>query len=482
MRAKQLTLYLVLAGGTVGALLTSLVLHILWPDFRWHHEPLHSTMEAIGGLAAIAMAIVLFQRCKEPAGRKFESLSIGFLGMGLVEGFHAMAPPGNAFVLLRNVASLVGSVGFGLVWFLDSGQVTAGRKWLPWGVVAGALAFGIWTLAFPEQIPEMIRNGEFTPTAVAPQSLACLFFLAATLRFLLDYRGSGKSEDYLFASLALMFGLAELVFIYSVPWDTRWWFWHLLRLMACLLVLGYVGRGYLVVLSTLKDSLAQTKHAEMTLRQSEQQLRQVLDERERMAQDLHDGSIQAIYATGLSLERCRRLITTDPNEVIRLLGEAIADLKLVIRDLRGYIVGREPPIANGRELEAALAALVRSMERPHQLQFKLHVNPVAADRVTPEQAAHLVAVAREAMSNSLQHAAARTGRISLQLHKDWVRLLVEDDGIGFQAASAQERGHGLKNMEARARRLGGRLEVLSEPGQGTRVVFDLAQEPVHASA
>lgn len=482
MLARPSGLYLGLLGGSAAALATSLGLHVVWPNVRWHHEPLHSTLEAIGGLAAIAMAIVLFQRRKDPAGNKHAALSMGFLGMGLLELFHAMSPPGNAFVLLRNVASLVGSVGFGLVWFLGPKPIALRRRWLPWGVVAGALAFGTWAITFPEDIPEMIRNGAFTPTAVAPQSLACLLFLAATLRFLLDYRLTGKSEDHLFASLALMFGLAELVFMYSVPWDSLWWFWHLLRLMACLLVLAYIGRGYFAMISSLQDSLAQTQQAEMTLRRSEQQLRQVLDEREQMAQNLHDGSIQAIYATGLSLERCRRLITTAPNEVTRVLGEAIADLKVVIRDLRGYIVGQEPSVGNGRELEAALAALVQSMDRPHQLQFMLQVNPVAAARVTPEQAIHLVAVAREAMSNSLQHAAARTGRISLELHQDLVRLLVEDDGIGFKAPSVQERGHGLKNMEARARRLGGRLEVVSEQGRGTRVVFDLAQEPVHASA
>lgn len=439
-------------------------------------------MEALGGLAAVAMAVVLLQRHGEPAGRKFRTLAVGFLGMGLLEEFHAIAQPGDGFVLLRNVASLAGGVGFGLVWLVHSAPVPSGRTWLPWGVAIGALAFGAWTFAFPERIPTMIRNGEFTPTAVAPQSLACLLFIAATLRFLLDYRQSGRSEDYLFASLALMFGLAELVFMYSVPWDIRWWFWHLLRLTACLLVLGYIGLGYLLMISDLKGSLAQTKLAEETLRRSEQQLRQVLDERERMAQDLHDSIIQSIFAVGLSLERCQRLIATGPKEVVKQLEAAIADLKLVIRDLRGYIVGLEPPISCGRELEAVLTSLVRSMEGSHRLRFILRVDPLAADRVTPEQAAHLLSVAREATSNSLRHSAARTGTISLQLHGGIVRLVIEDDGVGFHAEAAQERGHGLKNMKARARRLGGRLEVMSEPGRGTRVVFDLPQEPTHASA
>ena len=407
MRIKPFLSYVLLACGIVGALLTSLALRALWPEWRWHQEPLHSTMEAIGGLASIAMAIVLFQRRDKPDDRTFQAMALGFLGMGILEGFHAIAEPGNGFVLLRNMASLAGGVGFGLVWLSDSQRDGLGKPWLPWMVTAGAFAFGAWALAFPEQIPEMIRNGEFTPTAVAPQSLACLLFFAAAIRFLLDYRESGKPEDYLFASLALLFGLAELVFMYSVPWDNRWWFWHLLRLTACLMVLWYVSRGYLRMISDLKVSLAQTKRTEETLRQSEQQLRQALDERERIAQDLHDSSIQSIFAIGLSLERCRRLIATDSKDVVKQLGAAIADLKAVIRDLRGYIVGLEPPIANGRELEAALASLVANIEGSHQIHVRLEVNPLAADRVAPEQAAHLLSIAQEALSNSLRHSAAQ---------------------------------------------------------------------------
>jgi signal transduction histidine kinase len=475
MRVKPSSLYLLLPCAAIGALLASIALHHLWPEWRWHQEPFHSTMEALGGLAALAMAGVLLLRREEPGGGKLLALGSGFLGMGLLEAFHAAASPGNGFVLLRNVASLAGGLGFGLVWMAVPGRPASRLTWLPWIVAAGASTFGIWTLSFPEQLPEMIRNGEFTPTAVAPQSLACLLFFAAVPRFLLDFHESGPPEDYLFAALALMFGLAELVFMYSVPWDVRWWFWHLLRLMACLLVLGYVGRGYLLMISDLKGSLAQTKQAETTLRQ-------VLDDRERIAQDLHDGSIQSLFAIGLGLERCRRLAATEPAEVMAQLGAAIADLKLVIRDLRGYIVGLEPPVANGREMEAALVELVRSMDNPSQLHFALQIDPSAADRVTSEQAAHLLAVAREAMSNSLRHSSARTGALSLHLHDGQVRLVVEDDGVGFQAETVRERGHGLKNMAARARRLGGRFEVRSGPGQGTTVIFELSQEPSRASA
>ncbi len=429
----------------------------------------------------MTMATVLLHKHDGPATEKYHALAAGFLGMGILEEFHAVSQPGNGFVLFRNLASLAGGAGFFLAWRSRPQDSGSERRWLPWVIATGALSLGTWFLIFPEQVPEMVRNGEFTPTAIAPQSLACLLYLAATGRFLLERRRSGQSEDALFASLALLFGLAEFVFMYSIPWDNRWWFWHSLRLMACLLVLGYIGRGYVQVIFDLKTSLSQTIHAKETLRQSEEQLRRVLGERERMAQDLHDSTIQSLFAIGLNLERCQRLASTNPQDLATQLSTAIAGLKVVIRDLRGYILGLEPAILNGRALEAALASLVSDMNHSRELHFQLQVNPLAADRLTSEQAAHLLPIAREAMSNSLRHSAAQTGTLSLQLYDGTVRLTVEDDGVGFDAATVQKHGHGLHNMETRARTLGGRLEVLSEPGHGTRITCDLPQEPHDAA-
>ncbi|HLZ33489.1 MAG TPA: sensor histidine kinase [Nitrospira sp.] len=469
-------LYLVLTVCSIGALLASTVMHAMWPDWREHHEPLHSTIEAVGGLVAIAMAMVLLHTHDESTAGKYRVLAAGFLGMGILQEFHAIARPGNEFVLFRNLASLAGGIGFLLVWRSHTQAGESERRWHSWAMAAGALSIGTWFLMFPQQIPEMVRNGEFTPTAVAPQSVACILFLLGTARLLLDYRRSGRSQDALFASLALLFGLAELVFMYSVPWDNRWWFWHSLRLIACLLALGYIGRSYFHVTSDLRASLAQTIQAKETLGQSEGQLRQMLGERARMAEDLHDSTIQSLFAVGLNLERCQRLVSTTHHDVGIQLGTAVAALKAVIRDLRGYILGLEFPISNGRALEAALASLVADMNHASQLHFRLRLSPEAADRLTPEQAAQLLPIAREAMSNSLRHSSAHAGTLSLQLHDGFVRLIVEDDGVGFDAATVQRHGHGLKNMERRAKTLSGRLEVVSSAGQGTRIVCDLPQE------
>jgi signal transduction histidine kinase len=475
MLNQPFALYLLATVCSVGALLAGTALHVMWPDWRWEHEPLHSTIEAVGGLVAIAMAMVLLHTNDKGTADKYGALAAGFLGMGILEEFHAIARPGNAFVLFRNVASLAGGTGFLLAWraHLSGGELE--RRWLPWRSAIAALGIGTSCLMFPQYIPEMVRNGEFTPTAVAPQSVACLLFLFAAAHFLWDYRRSSRSEDALFASLALLFGLAEFVFMYSIPWDNRWWFWHSLRLIASLLALGFIGHRYFQMTSDLQTSLAENIQAKETVSQSEGQLRQILSERERMAQDLHDSTIQSLFAIGLNLERCQRLVSTAHHEVATQLGTAVAGLKGVIRDLRGYILGLESPISNGRALEAALTSLVNDVNNSSQLHCLLHISPEAAERVTPEQAAQLLPIAREATSNSLRHADAHTISLSLQLHDGAIRLMVEDDGVGFDAATVHSHGHGLKNMQKRARAVGGRFEVKSDPGHGTRIECLLPQ-------
>jgi len=465
---------LVLVSIIAGALLASLAVQLVWPQSRWINFQLHSVMEALGGLAAVVLAFVLLQRKQEPGGGKFELLAMGFLGMGLLEEFHAVAPPGHGIVLLRSLASLIGGIGFALVWLPDAERSRIWARWMPGAIAVGSFAVGLWTLASSE-LPLMMRDGEFTATAIAPKSLACMLFIAGATRFLRDFQRFGRSEDYHFACLGFLFGAAELMFTYSTIWGSSWWFWHGLRLLTYFFVLGYVSRDYLRIVSELTGALTQTRRAE-------ERLRKALDDRERLARDLHDGIIQSVYAIGLSLAECRRLLVKDTQQAITQLGEAITDLNVVIRDVRNYISGLEAEIMSGKELETAMAGLVRAMTGDHALRFSLQVDPEAADRVTPSQAANLLSITKEAMSNSLRHSNGRNGLVSLRLENGFVRLTVEDDGTGFNPRDTTDHGHGhgLRNIQARAHELGARCEVVSVTGQGTRVVLEIPLEVTHA--
>lgn len=478
MRPKLLPLHIPMAAIGAGSLIMSLWLGSQFSTWRWQQEPLHSAVEAIGGLAAIAMGVVLLQRT-DPVGIRLYPVAGGFLGMGLLEIIHAVAEPGNAFILLRSIASLVGGIGFTLIW-LPSDKALANPRVLISMMAAGSLGFGLWALVSPERIPPMIRDDAFTPTALTLQGFACMFFAASAYRFSFDYRQAGHAEDALFATLAFLFALAEVMFVYSTVWDSRWWFWHGVRLIAYLLVLGSMVQAYRRMLLELQRALAQTTRAEETARLSEEQLRSVLEMRERMAQDLHDGIIQSLFALGLNLERCGRLVAKNPNAAVEQLGSSSGGIKSIIRDLRAYITGLEPAMTNGQDLGSVLASLANTMEASAELRCRIEVDPAVAARMTEEQARHIVHIVREAVSNSVRHGKARNELVSLQWHDERARLIVEDDGNGFNPNLANGEGEGLKNMAARANRLGARFEVRSQLGQGARLVFDIPVEGMHA--
>jgi len=268
MKIKNLILYLVLFVITIGSILICVALHDLWRDWRLVNEPLHSTMEALGALAAIFMAILLFERKQEEYNGKLLFLAIGFLSMGLLGVFHALISLGRGFVLLYSMSNLVGGLCFALIWLpwhlLD--RDGAWKRWLPWIVVIGSLFFLIWTLIARETLPVMVRDGKFTGTAVWINLLAGVFFLAAAGRLLLDFHHSKKMEFYLLGCMAVLLGTTGLMFRYSSIWGSSWWFWHLMRLITFLLVPVYLSYEYRQKVSDLRVTLAERKQAEEALR------------------------------------------------------------------------------------------------------------------------------------------------------------------------------------------------------------------------
>src|SRR5690242_10423153 len=165
--SRRWSLHFVIASFGALTLLVSVALHTLLPLWRGHQAPLHSAIEAVGGLCAIMMAIVLFQRSGDRPSRQTEALAIGFLAMGVLEEFHAVSTPENGFIFLRSLSSFVGSLGFVLVWLPESSRERVRSSALPWIIAAASVTIGCLVLYFPGAIPAMIRNGEFSPTAVA---------------------------------------------------------------------------------------------------------------------------------------------------------------------------------------------------------------------------------------------------------------------------------------------------------------------------
>jgi signal transduction histidine kinase len=199
--------------------------------------------------------------------------------------------------------------------------------------------------------------------------------------------------------------------------------------------------------------------------QAELQRLAILDDRERIAKELHDGVIQALFAVGMGLQGTA-MMSGDEELAGRIEG-AVAELDRVIRDLRNYIFGLRPGILADRQLDQALRQLADEFEQKSGVVTVLGVDPTAAAELSTI-AGDVVQLVRESLSNVGRHAAASTVRVSLYRKDDHVVVEVDDDGTGFEPGTAR-RGEGLTNLESRAAALGGSALIESSPTQGTTV-------------
>ncbi|MBU6482612.1 MAG: GAF domain-containing sensor histidine kinase [Nitrospirae bacterium] len=255
----------VLVGAVAAALLSGLIVQSLWSDRVWVNVPLHSAVEALGGLAAILMGLVLLARKVEWEDERLQGVASGLLGMGILEGFHAVSSPDHGMVLLRSAASLLGGVAFSFVWHPPGMIGKRTRELIPYLVTVATIAFGILALAFPHQLPRFTVQDQFAPMALGVNGLAAVLFLTGAAGFWLEFGRTGRPEHQLLAALAILFGLAETMFLFSTPWQSEWWVWHFVRFAAYVLALTYVSRGYVRMVGETRNALAKTKRSERRL-------------------------------------------------------------------------------------------------------------------------------------------------------------------------------------------------------------------------
>jgi len=200
----------------------------------------------------------------------------------------------------------------------------------------------------------------------------------------------------------------------------------------------------------------------------------VFQERERIGLDLHDGVIQGLYAIGLSLEDIGELIDTDPGAVEERVDRAIDAIHGTIRDLRSFIFGLRPEYLEEADLAAGLIALADEFRRSTTIEVDLEVHPQTPE-LDRERTMQLLQLSREALSNVARHSGATRVILRLEQIGDALRLLIRDNGAGFDPSTRSAAGHhGVPNMYGRAEALGGTLIIESGGDQpGTSVTLNL---------
>jgi signal transduction histidine kinase len=197
----------------------------------------------------------------------------------------------------------------------------------------------------------------------------------------------------------------------------------------------------------------------------------VLEERERIGMDLHDGIIQSIYAVGLALDYARMEVESNPHKTVLKLEQAIEGLNSTIRDIRTYIMDLRPQQFRGENLNESLQHLVDETRANTHLQVILS-GPQDGELILPTViATALFHICQEALANVAKHAQAHQASIHLWTAPGRVLLEISDDGIGFDIPQMRMAlGHGLANMVTRARKVGGDIEINSDLGKGTTIL------------
>ncbi|MEO6206763.1 MAG: GAF domain-containing sensor histidine kinase [Candidatus Limnocylindrales bacterium] len=202
---------------------------------------------------------------------------------------------------------------------------------------------------------------------------------------------------------------------------------------------------------------------------------QVVAERERIGRDLHDGVIQGLYAVGLSLEEVEHLVVEAPDEAVTRVDTAIDSIHRSIAEIREFVTGLRPDMG-GAGLASGIVALADGMHLSTTIDVETRISASSAELTAIGDAARheLLQVVREVLSNVARHSRASRAEVGVSRVGDELCLEIRDNGVGFDpAAIAPGRHHGLINLRERAIAAGGRLEIDSRPGAGTRITVHI---------
>jgi PAS domain S-box-containing protein len=198
-----------------------------------------------------------------------------------------------------------------------------------------------------------------------------------------------------------------------------------------------------------------------------------LEERGRLARELHDSVTQSLYSVTMYAEAAARLLTSGQEATAaEYLRDARDTAQEALREMRLMIYQLRPPILEKGGLAVALQVRLDAVERRGGIQAELHIE--GQDRLPPSIQVELHQIAQEALNNALKHAHARQVQVRLHFGQATTCLEIQDDGVGFEPAQVRAGGGlGLPGMEERVLKIGGRLTVESAPGQGTKVLVEI---------
>ncbi len=192
-----------------------------------------------------------------------------------------------------------------------------------------------------------------------------------------------------------------------------------------------------------------------------------LEERQKLARELHDSVSQALYGIALGARTARTLLDRDPAQAAQPLDYILYLSEAGLAEMRALIFELRPESLQTEGLVAALGKLVNALGARHQLKVTLEAQDEPAVLLDVKES--LYRIAQEALNNIVKHARATQVKVSLKVESGELRLGISDDGTGFDTG-AEFPGHlGMITMRERAEKVGGTFAIESAPNAGTHI-------------
>jgi two-component system nitrate/nitrite sensor histidine kinase NarX len=199
-----------------------------------------------------------------------------------------------------------------------------------------------------------------------------------------------------------------------------------------------------------------------------------LEERQRIAANMHDGLAQTLSLLGMRVDRMQEIIEGDSDSKIKDALHEIQDMVTVAStEARRSIASLQEAARPRSSLQDLLQEMLENIRTEGGPELQFDPGPVQPLYIVSKQTDQVLPAVHEALLNAFYHAKAQTVTVRMELEQEDIRLTVEDDGIGFcQDCPDQDGDHfGLTIMQARAARLGGQFQIDTSPGNGTRVTL-----------
>lgn len=327
-------------------------------DGQYPNPTLHATAEAVGGCIALMMARLLVAQTRyEKSVGHYVWVATALVGMGTLDLFHACANVNASFYWTRALATAVGGVAMSTVW-LPARWARTRWLFLPTSMGVASFLGGVALLHWANAMPRMFHDdGRYFASANVLNIVGGVGFVAAACNFLTRWRARRMSEDSLFASFCLLFGAGSLLFTLSHMWGAVWWFFHVLRLAAYVVL----ARFLLTMFHQIRAALAKANAGlEERVRARTRELELEKTRRERYVAALAHDLRNPLNAASLSAHVLAR--TSDDDKQRRAAArvvDSIARATQLIEDLldaNRITAGHLPPL----ELERCeLASLLR---------------------------------------------------------------------------------------------------------------------------